>query len=172
MAQETTGGPVAHGARPSGSSHGAGYGTRPEGGEEIPATLVPETGWHFLHLYYRVDREKLAALPAEARSRGREELVKILGSKSPDGPDQIQCFAVPGHKADFGVVMAGSDLKALHRVQLGIQSSAVGAAFVPSYSFYSISEVSEYVPDAEEYARILKEREGCLLYTSDAADEL
>ena len=31
---------------------------------------------------------------------------------------------------------------------------------MPTYSFYSITEVSEYVPDAEEYGRILREREG------------
>ena len=30
---------------------------------------------------------------------------------------------------------------------------------MPVYSFYSITEVSEYVPDAEEYGRILRERE-------------
>ena len=27
-----------------------------------PATLVPEKGWHFLHLFYRVDRSRLAGL--------------------------------------------------------------------------------------------------------------
>ena len=31
---------------------------------------------------------------------------------------------------------------------------------MPTYSFYSITEVSEYVPDADDYARILREREG------------
>ena len=31
---------------------------------------------------------------------------------------------------------------------------------MPAYSFYSITEVSEYVPDAEEYGRILRDREG------------
>lgn len=147
MAQETTG--------PAGSSHGA----RPGAVEEVAASLVPEAGWHFLHLYYRIDREKLGRLSAEERRRGREELEKVLAAKAPDGPDQIQCFAVPGHKADFGVIMAGTDLKAVHGVQQSIQASAIGSALIPSYSFYSISEISEYVPDADDYARILQERE-------------
>ena len=38
-------------------------------------------------------------------------------------------------------------------------SSTLGPALLPVYSFYSITEVSEYVPDAEEYGRILRERE-------------
>ena len=56
-------------------------------------------------------------------------------------------------------MMAGPDLKAIHAVQMAIQSSILGPALVPAYSFYSITEVSEYVPDAEEYGRILRERE-------------
>ena len=26
---------------------------------QYPATLVPEAGWHFLHLFYQVDRRAL-----------------------------------------------------------------------------------------------------------------
>jgi len=127
---------------------------------QMPATLVPEEGWHFLHLFYRVDRGRLADLPAARREQGIEELKRILGERTAGGPEQLQCFAVPGHKADFGVVMAGPDLKGVHRVQAAIQASSLGPALVPTYSFYSITEVSEYVPDAEEYGRILREREG------------
>ncbi len=155
MAQDSTS-PAAESARPAPPDHGA----RPGASEEIVASLVPETGWHFLHLYYRVDREKLAKLSDETRQRGRLELESILGSRGPGGPEQMQCFAVPGHKADFGIVMAGKDLKAVHQIQYALQASAIGSALVPTYSFYSISEVSEYVPDAEQYARMLQEREG------------
>ncbi len=99
-------------------------------------------------------------MPAARREQGVEELKRILGGRSDGGPEQLQCFAIPGHKADFGVIMAGPDLKAVHGVQTAIQASSLGPALVPSYSFYSITEVSEYVPDAEEYGRILREREG------------
>ncbi len=37
---------------------------------------------------------------------------------------------------------------------------AWGPRFDPTYSFYSITEVSEYVPDDEDYAKILRDREG------------
>ncbi len=56
--------------------------------------------------------------------------------------------------------MAGADLRAIHDVQMSIQASSLGPVLEPTYSFYSITEVSEYVPDADEYARILREREG------------
>ena len=125
----------------------------------VPASLIPESGWHFLHLFYRVDRAALAALSESARQEGRRALVEALTRREGSGPEQLQCFAVPGHKADFGVVAAGPDLRAIHAVETAIQASPLGAVLVPTYSFYSITEVSEYVPDATQYGEILK-REG------------
>ena len=142
------------------SSQPSQHGQRPAASAQYPATLVPEAGWHFLHLFYRVDRGALAALSDEARRDGREVLSRVLDARTPGSPDQIQGFAIPGHKADFGIMLAGKDLKAIHDVQMAIQASPVGPSLVLAYSFYSITEVSEYVPGIEEYGRILREREG------------
>jgi chlorite dismutase len=121
--------------------------------------LTPEAGWHFLHLFYRIDREVLRGFTEQERRDGRDELIAALDARRPGAVEQLQCFAVPGHKADFGVMLAGPDLKAVHGVQVALQSSRLGTALAPAYSFYSLTEVSEYVPDADEYARILRERE-------------
>jgi chlorite dismutase len=135
-------------------------GARPSAREQAPATLVPESGWHFLHLFYQVDRSRLGDMSPGQREQGLEDLRRALGTKGPGGPEQLQCFAVPGHKADFGIIMAGPDLRGVHDMQMSIQASNLGPALRPSYSFYSITEISEYVPDAEQYGRILREREG------------
>jgi chlorite dismutase len=127
---------------------------------QVEATLVPESGWHVLHLFYRIDRGALNRIANDQRDRGREEVIAALGSGERPGITRTQAFAVPGHKADFGLVLAGPDLRAIHGVQTALQASALGPALVPSYSFYSITEVSEYVPDADEYGRLLREREG------------
>ncbi|WP_235963259.1 hydrogen peroxide-dependent heme synthase [Tautonia rosea] len=136
------------------------HGHRPAAAEQVPATLVPETGWHFLHLFYRIDREILARLSPEARAQGRAETLAALATDSIPGIAQAQCFVTPGHKSDFGLMMAGPDLRAIHSVQTALQASSIGPALIPSYSFYSITEVSEYVPDAEQYGAILRDREG------------
>jgi chlorite dismutase len=145
---------------PGTTTHPGQHGHRPTSLAQIPASLVPETGWHFLHVFYQVDRAVLAALPKKAIEDGSAQFVAALDRSREGAPAQVQSFAVPGHKADFGVMMAGKDLKAVHGVQVAIQSSALGAALKPTYSFYSITEVSEYVPDADEYGRILRDREG------------
>jgi chlorite dismutase len=135
-------------------------GRRPSPSAEVPATLVPESGWHVLHLYYRIDRATLAGMSEADRRRGREELRAALDPTPDRRQEQFQTFAVPGHKADFGLVMAGPDLRALHDLQTSVEASALGPCLVPTFSFYSITEVSEYVPTAEDYGRILREREG------------
>ncbi|MDB5353513.1 MAG: hypothetical protein JWN86_4760 [Planctomycetota bacterium] len=147
--------PTTTGRPPAEAQHGH----RPSA-EGVIASLTPEVGWHFLHLYYRIDREILARLSADQRKAGRDQLIDALDRNASGAPEQIQCFGVLGHKADFGVMLAGPDLRKLHDVQMRIQGSAVGAALIPTYSFYSITEISEYVPDVEAYGKILRDREG------------
>src|SRR3712207_6958179 len=53
-------------------------------------------------------------------------LFRSLDPAAPGAIEQVQCFAVPGHKADFGVVLAGPDLRAIHAVQVALQASALG----------------------------------------------
>jgi len=144
--------------RPSATAPTAAVHPSPAGRDE--ASLVPEAGWHVLHLFYRVDRGVLATLDPGRRGQGRGELAAALDRAAPGSIEQMQAFVVPGHKADFGVMLAGPDLRAIRRAQTDIQASGLGPALVPSYSFYSITEVSEYVPTPEQYAQILHDREG------------
>src|SRR5262245_29944226 len=106
-------------------------------------SLAPLAGWHFLHIFYRVDRTIHSGLSLESRMRGRDEITATLARDCPGAPEQLQLYAVLGHKADFGVVMAGPDPRALHAVQMGIQASALGPTLIPTYSFTSLSEISE-----------------------------
>ena len=145
---------------PAPSSPSAHGGHRPQTATSaFPATLVPETGWHFLHMFYRVDRRVLAEISESNRAEGRRQVIAAFTKREGSGVEGLQCFAIPGHKADFGFMAAGTDLKAVHAIETAIAASALGPALIPSYSFYSITEISEYVPDAAQYGEILK-REG------------
>lgn len=152
---------MSHGTEttPQTPTHAMQHGHRPAAAGQVPATLVPESGWHFLHLFYRIDRGVLSGLAEADQSQGREQLLSAL-TPSPGKIEQLQVFALPGHKADFGVMLAGPDLKAIRAVQTAIEACTLGPAFVRTYSFYSITEVSEYVPDSEQYGKILRDREG------------
>lgn len=122
-------------------------------------TIRMEEGWHCLHMYYRVCPVALASLSKKERVRGREALIEVLNPERSGAPTRLQSFVVSGHKADLGMVCMDPDPLVIDRVVQGIRSSGLGPALTPTYSFVSITEISEYVPTVEQYAERLK-REG------------
>lgn len=121
-------------------------------------TIKMSEGWHCLHLYYRVDQMALELLEESARESGAEEVAQILDPNREGAPERIQTFVVSGHKADLGVMIMDPDPLVIDGIQQSIRASAFGTVLNPSYSFVSITEVSEYVPTVEQYKeRLIRE---------------
>ncbi|WP_229360687.1 hydrogen peroxide-dependent heme synthase [Fuerstiella marisgermanici] len=133
---------------------------RPHGHANLPdPTVHMTTGWHCLHLYYKVDQAALAALSDAARGEGRDFVIKTLQSDASHAPVRMQVSIVSGHRADLCVMMMDPDPLKIDAVAQEIRNSAIGSALVPTYSFVSITEISEYVPSIEQYSERLQ-REG------------
>jgi peroxiredoxin len=130
---------------------------RPAAAEGVAAAIEPNTGWHVSHLFYAFDRGRLAALPPEARAAGAAAFRAALDPAGPDAPTRLQTWLVPGHKADFGVVVMDPSPLAVDAVHQRLLAGPLGAAIVPTWSFVSLTEVSEYVPTVEQYGRRLVE---------------
>lgn len=124
---------------------------------QVEPSLVPEEGWHCCHLFYSFDRAKLTAASAEQVKTGREELIEMLGSPSVDKPERLQVSLVSGHKADFGLMLMDPNPLRIDALHQRILASPLGPMLVPTYSFISMSEVSEYVPTVEQYGQKLIE---------------
>lgn len=122
-----------------------------------PTVLMTE-GWHCLHIYYRVNQKALEALDPADRAHGRAELFEILNPEGEYVPVRMQCSVVSGHRADFGLMMMDADPLKIDAVTQRIRASRLGTVLEPTYSFVSITEVSEYVPTIEQYAdRLVRE---------------
>ena len=133
---------------------------RPHGHANLPdPTVSMSEGWHCLHQYYKVDQAALRALTENERAEGREYVQQILNGGLSDSPERIQASIVSGHRADLGLMMLDADPLKIDGITQEIRNSAIGSALVPSYSFVSITEVSEYVPTVEQYGERLQ-REG------------
>lgn len=113
-------------------------------------------GWHCLHIYYKVDAAALARLSEAQRVAGREDVVAALDPEGPSAPKRLQTAAVSGHRADLGVILMDPDPLKIDAVTQAIRASQLGPALVPTYSFVSITEVSEYVPTVEQYSERLR----------------
>lgn len=117
-------------------------------------------GWHCLHLFYTVDAIGLASLSGSDRQAGREELVQILHPEAEGAPARLQTSIVSGHKGDLGIMALDADPMKLDAIQQKLRASKLGPALTLDWSFVSITEISEYVPTAEQYGEKLVLGEG------------
>ncbi len=133
-------------------SHG-----RPGHGEAVQVSLEPVEGWHCTHSFYRFDRGVLSSLSADQRRSGRDELIAILDPQGAQATSRLQTSLVSGHKADFALMLMDAHPLKIEAIHQQLLASRLGPALFPTYSFVSITEISEYVPSVEQYAKRLVE---------------
>ena len=110
--------------------------------------VTASTGWGVLHLYYRVDHER-----AEHDGRAGKRVVDAVDALESDG-HQALTLAMLGHKGDLGVIALGPDLARLQR----FQHELLAAPIEPVYSYFSLTEQSEYgATEADERVRLEQE---------------
>ncbi len=119
-------------------------------------SLTPADGWHCTHLFYRFDRAVLADMSSDTRAAGAAAFVTDLDPRDPAGPARLQVGVVSGHKADFSLMLMDPDPLKIDAVHQRLLAGPLGPALVPTYSFVSLTEVSEYVPTPEQYAERLQ----------------
>jgi chlorite dismutase len=118
-------------------------------------SLKPTEGWHCSHLYYRWNRGALKTLSAAELATGREQFAATLDPAGAGAPARLQTSAVSGQKADFGLMLLDADPLVIDSVHQRLMSGPLGVALEPTYSFVSLTEVSEYVPTVEQYGQRL-----------------
>lgn len=120
-------------------------------------SLSPQEGWHCSHLYYSFNRARLKKCSASELAEGRKAFAAALEVGRPGAPAQLQISITSGHKADFGLMLLDSDPLKIDSVHQQLMAGPLGAALEPTYSFVSVTEVSEYVPTPEQYGKRLVE---------------
>ncbi len=103
--------------------------------------LTPTTGWGVLHLFCRL-----------APDFDANALHKAVSAVEADDY-QVVPVALLGHKADLGLMALGPDVWRLRQ----FQTEATAAGLVPTQSYVSLTEISEYaagIPEAMREARL------------------
>ncbi|MCO6455873.1 MAG: heme-dependent peroxidase [Pirellulaceae bacterium] len=132
----------------------------PHAEQSAEVSLSPGDGWHCSHLYYRFRRDLLRAFSENDRQEAARQFVAALDPLGEGATERLQASVVSGHKADFGLMLMDPDPLKVDGVHQRLLASDFGPALEPTYSFVSVSEVSEYVPSVEQYAaRLLEEGE-------------
>ena len=107
-------------------------------------------------MFYRLNRVELSKISAEQRALGAQMMEEILDPEAEHAPTAIQSFIISGHKADFCLIMLDADPLKIDRVHQRLLASPLGVALEPTYSYISLTEISEYVPSPEQYAQRLR----------------
>src|SRR5437868_4852728 len=119
------------------------------------ATLVPEQGWHCLHLFYHVEYRQWQLLSREEQNSAKTNLATIVQEVRAMDSTQLLTLSVVTPKADLGFMLIAPDLQNANRIEKQL-SLALGAdVLTPVYSYLSLTEESEYVTTDEEYVSTL-----------------
>ncbi|MHB0959801.1 MAG: hydrogen peroxide-dependent heme synthase [Pirellulaceae bacterium] len=128
--------------------------------EATTTSLQPTEGWHCAHFFYRFRHAVLETFDAERRSAGRQEFLQALDPHGATAPARLQTSIASGHRADFGLMLMDPDPLKIDAVHQRLVAGPLGSALEATYSFISMTEISEYVPSVEQYRqRLLDEGE-------------
>jgi chlorite dismutase len=121
----------------------------------VQASLQPDEGWHCCHFFYRFDRRMLRQMPERQLRQGEIALANALDPAGASATTRLQTSIVSGHKADFGLMLMDPDPLQIDAVHQRLLNGPLGPALIPTYSFVSLTEISEYVPTLEQYRQRL-----------------
>jgi len=119
--------------------------TGPSRSAPPPNSLTPENGWHCGHYFYRFGDRGLL------QDKAKSALTAALNPVAAERPERLQSYIVTGHKADFGVMVMDPDPLKVNAVHQAVLASAPSGAIEPTWSFVSLSEISEYVPSEDRF---------------------
>ena len=126
--------------------------THPPASAPLPEpSLIPVQGWHCSHYFYQWDRKELASIDPNSIEQAKQEFLDALNDVN-ERPERMQLFIISGHKADIGLIMMDPNPLRIDRIHQKLLSTRLGRALLPTYSFVSMSEVSEYLPNKDQYA--------------------
>lgn len=120
-------------------------------------SIVPVQGWHCTHMFYRWNRAVLSSMTSETRRKGKAALAEILDPNASHATKRMQSFIISGHKADFATMLMDEDPLKIDSIHQTLLDSPLGPALEATYSFVSLTEISEYVPSPQQYADRLKQ---------------
>jgi len=119
-------------------------------------TLVPEEGWHCVHLFYRIEYGQWQLLSREEQNAAKTNLASLVQEVRAMDSTQLLTLGVVTPKADIGFMLITPDLHNANSIEKRLSLSLGAEMLTPVYSYLSLTEESEYITTEEEYAQTLE----------------
>jgi len=118
-----------------------------------------DRGIHVMHLFYRVDRVRWAALPAGESSQALKKIENLTAIYSAPSHPRLATYANVGGKADFVFLLAAAELGRLAQLHRDLDGCFPPGTLTPVFSYLSVTEITEYSPTADDHRQTLIEQE-------------
>jgi hydrogen peroxide-dependent heme synthase len=119
-------------------------------------SLVPEEGWHCLHLFYRIEYGQWQLLNREEQNAAKTNLTRLMQEIRAMENTQLLTLSVVTPKADLAFMLVTPDLQIANKIDKQLSLSLGPDVLMPVYSYLSLTEESEYITTEEEYTRTLE----------------
>src|SRR6201982_2160491 len=120
--------------------------------------LVPEEGWHCLHLFYRIEYGQWQLLSREEQNAAKTNLSSLVQETCAMESTQLLTLSIVTPKADLGFMLITPDLHDANKIDKQLSLSLGADVLLPVYSYLSLTEESEYVTTEEEYAQTVDQQ--------------
>src|SRR5437588_12161474 len=117
--------------------------------------LVPEEGWHCLHLFYRIEYGQWQLLSREEQNAAKTNLAALVQEVRAMDSTQLLTLGMVTPKADIGFMLITRDLHDANGIEKQLSLSLGPDVLTPVYSYLSLTEESEYITTEDEYVETL-----------------
>ena len=118
--------------------------------------LIPEQGWHCLHLFYRIEFGQWQLLTESEQRSAKTRLASLVQEVRAIESTQLLTLSVVTPKADLAFMLITPDLHVANRIEKQLSLALGPDVLMPVYSYLSLTEESEYRTSAEDYATMLE----------------
>jgi chlorite dismutase len=113
--------------------------------------LIPKEGWHVLHLFYHIDYSQWELLNSEEQRQAKTSFTELIQEIRATPDTQLLTFSIVTPKADMGFMLLTPDLQLANSFEKQLSLSLGPEILTPAYSYFSLTEPSEYTTTREQY---------------------
>src|SRR5213079_1287637 len=96
-------------------------------------TLVPEEGWHCLHLFYRIEYGQWQLLSRDEQNAAKTNLSSLVQEVRALESTQLLTLSMVTPKADLGFMLVTPDLQSANKIEKQLSLSLGADVLTPLY---------------------------------------
>ncbi len=134
--------------------------------------IIPREGWHVLHLFYHIEQTQWSLYAEDEKLEAKTHLAELVQEIRSTDSTQLLTFSMVSPKADMGFMLLTDDLHKANDFEKRLGRALGPDVLTPVYSYFSMTELSEYTTTEEHYAATLTEEDGIAAGTPEMEEKL